>query len=133
MRTYTITLAATDTPASLYDLIDTSLAGDAGEQAEWRRKFNNLAYILIYAEAGNNNGANGPCRVGKGSGLTKVDRVAADAGATDDDKQNGFPLVPGIYYTDIFPPIGMCSPYNPQFIYFSGETGDVFQIHIVSA
>lgn len=133
MRFYTITLAATDTPATLKSLIETSLAGDAAELALFQRKFQNLAYVAIYPESGNNSGANGPARVGKGTGLTKVDRIAADAGATDDAVANGFPLIPGIFYSDIFPPIGGgVSPYSTAEIYFSGETGDVFQIGIVS-
>lgn len=132
MRFYTITLPADDTPASLKSLIETSLASDSAELLIFQRKYKQIAYIAIYAEIGNESGANGPARVGKGSGLTTVDRVAADAGAADDAVQNGFPLLPGILNTDLFQPVGPTGVYSTETIYFTGKTNDVFQIGIVT-
>ncbi len=134
MRFYTITLDATDTPKSLYTLIVTSLqdSSQAAELATFQKKFKDIARIIIYPESGNNSGVNGPARIGKGDGLTKVDRIAADAGATDDAAANGFPLLPGIINADLFPAVGVAGVYSTEELYISGETGDIFQLGIVT-
>ncbi len=132
MRFYTITLTATDTPASMYDLIVASLqdSSQAAELATFQKKFKDVARIIIYPEGGNDAGANGPARIGKGDGMTKVDRIAADAGATDDAAPNGFPLMPGIINTDLFAAVGVAGVYNTQALYISGQIGDIFQLGI---
>lgn len=126
MRFLTITLDADDTPKSIKTL---------GELTE---KFKNIAYFAIYAETGNDNDAtNGPARIGGAQNVNApdnqdVDRVAADAGAEDDAVANGFPLLPGMLYTDLFQPIGAgCGVYSFETIYITGKTGDIFQIGYV--
>jgi hypothetical protein len=135
MRFYTITLADDDTPVSLKSLIETSLggAGDETELLRFQRKFDHIQYIAIYPEDVNDvDATNGPARVGSGTGMTKVDRVIADAGAGDDAVANGFPLLPGIMNTELFKPIGSNGVYNSALIFFTGKTGDVFQIGMVT-
>lgn len=133
MRFYTIQLTADDTPATLKALIEASLASDADELSLFQRKYQNIALITIYPESSNEDHAtNGPARIGKGVGLTKVDRIAADAGATDDALQNGFPLLPGIFRGDLFPPVNGRGVYSTETIYITGKTNDVFQIGIVT-
>lgn len=111
MHWKTIVLTATDTPATIQSLLAAS------------DKYRHLTRIVIYPEATNNNGANGPARVGGAD----VDRVAADAGVGDDAYPNGFPLQPGIVESELFDraPGGV---YHLDQIYITGETGDIFQL-----
>lgn len=111
MHWKTIVLTATDTPATIKDLLSLT------------DKYRHITRIVLYPEAGNNSGANGPARVGG----SDVDRVAADAGVGDDAYPNGFPLVPGIIESELFAraPGGV---YHLDLIYITGETGDIFQM-----
>jgi hypothetical protein len=115
MRWITFKLTATDTPATI-----ASLAGLTD-------KHTHITRAVIYPEAGNNNGVNGPARIG---GST-VDRVAADAGADDDDMPNGIPLQPGIPDYDTLAECGG-GVYSFTHLYISGELGDTFTIGYIT-
>ena len=105
-----VTLAATDTPSDIKTL------------ASLTTKYRNIVRIVIYAEDGNNAGANGPARVG----ASDVDRVVAGG-------VKGIPLFPGITDTTTFAAAGAAAGiYDFSKIYITGETGDVFQIGYVT-
>lgn len=109
MRFLRVVLTADDTPATIKAL------------AALTAKFQNIAFIVIYPESGNDvDAANGPARIG-GSDVT---RVAATA--------KGFPLLPGIRQGDIFPTAGLGAPYSFGELYLTGKTGDAFQLGYVT-
>ena len=105
MRFTRVTLIADDTPATIKAL--TGLTA----------KFDFVSYLAIFAESGNEDDAtNGPARVGG----SDVDRVAAGG-------VKGVQLLPGILYDQLFPFAGG-GVYSFEQIYFTGKTGDVFQL-----
>jgi hypothetical protein len=120
MRFFAVKLTATDTPATVFALGGAIFASGG----VFERKWQNITKIVIYPESTNNNGANGPARVGG----SDVDRVAAG----DDGIPNGVQLLPGIRDTDTFGPAGMSGPYSLKEIYLTGETDDTFTFGILT-
>lgn len=127
MRFYTITLTATNTPATLASLIEAGIADN--ELTLFQRKKRSVMRIALYSEGGN---AAAGVRFGKGTGLDQVDIVAADAGAGDDAVTNGFPIAPGASDHQLFGPCGHAAPYSCDAIYVAGTLGDVLQVGIVT-
>lgn len=105
-----VTLAATD------------VREDIKTAAALTSKFKNIVRIVIYAEGGNNDGVNGPARVGDST----VDRVVAGG-------VKGIPLFPGIADATTFAAAGAAAGiYDLGTIYIMGEQDDVFQIGYVT-
>ena len=105
-----VTLTQTDVAENVYTLSGLT------------SKYRNIVRIVIYAEGGNNDGVNGPARIGG----SDVDRVVA-AGV------KGVPLFPGIADATTFAAAGAAAGvYDLSKLYIMGESGDVFQIGYVT-